>query len=360
MVEPLVAFGPAPADHPRPTVAIISPIAPIGGWRSRYSWRRYLQGAAQLETDRSFGKWLATRIGPQFHSCYVFTQLALELLADLKSRGTPHVLDNPNGHIRHFRDAVQSEAERWLCTRYPGHPTPGMVDRVEEEYSQAARIRVASQWAAASLRARGVPADRITVIGHVVDLRRFVPRSDRSADDHNALRIVFVGRMALAKGFHHLLAAVRRLRTQRISITFVGDTGDPWCKRLFRNLSMGLDVTVAPGDPVAAYQQSDVLVLPTLHDGFGLVVAEAMACGIPVITTDQCGAAECLRQGESGWIVPAADIDALAAAIENATQRRRELRAMGEAARRDIEVHCGPATSSALRHFVAEHLATLR
>ena len=142
----VAAFGPTPASGTAPGVTVTSPPPFNPGWRNRWTWRRYLQGSAQLESDRAFGSWLSRQVGPEFEGCYLFTQIALELLGELRRRGTPHVLDNPNGHIRDFRDAVQSEADKWLPTRYPGHPTEAMVDRVEEEYARADRIRVGSSW----------------------------------------------------------------------------------------------------------------------------------------------------------------------------------------------------------------------
>jgi glycosyltransferase involved in cell wall biosynthesis len=94
---------------------------------------------------------------------------------------------------------------------------------------------------------------------------------------------------------------------------------------------------VAPGDPLPAYSWAEVFVLPSLEDGFGFVVAEAMACGLPVLVTDCCGAAGLVRHAESGWIIKAGSVDALRDALEQAARRRSELAAMGLQARTDIE-----------------------
>lgn len=348
------AFGPAPRVPQPPGVRVVTPALHGAGWRERWTWRRYLQGSAQLETDRAFGRWLSTQAGREFDGCYVFTQIALELLQELRKRGTPHVLDNPNGHIRDFRQAVQQEADAWLPTRYPGHPAAAMVDRVEEEYATALRIRVGSTWAATSMASRGVDPSRISVVPHSVDLARFSPGAPRSRAD-GALRVVFVGSLSLGKGFPYLLKAVHAVGAHRVSVQIVGATGDPWCRRLFHSLRQGLSVTVAPGDPLPAYRDADVLVLPTLHDGFGFVVAEAMACGLPVITTDRCGAAELLRQDDSGWVVPAGSVEALASALEHALQRAGELREMGVVARRSIEIAAGVRARNSLIQLVRDY-----
>jgi glycosyltransferase involved in cell wall biosynthesis len=66
---------------------------------------------------------------------------------------------------------------------------------------------------------------------------------------------------------------------------------------------------------LAAFDTSDVRVFPTLSDGFAMVVTEAFACGLPVITTDQAGASDLVRHGENGLIVPAGDALALRDAL---------------------------------------------
>ena len=202
--------------------------------------------------------------------------------------------------------------------------------------------------------ARGVERSRISVIPHSVDLVRFSP-APRPARIESTLRVVFVGSLGLGKGFPYLLNAERMLGPERVSVHVVGATGDPWCRRLFETLRKGLKVSVAPGDPLNAYRDADLLVLPTLHDGFGYVVAEAMACGLPVITTDRCGAAEWVRDGESGWVVPAANGDALAAALDRALHRSTDLREMGRAARRTIESAAGAHARTELVQLVRDH-----
>lgn len=354
----VTAFGPAGSRETMRGAPTVAPALSASGWRKRWTWRRYLQGAGQLEADRAFGRWLSQQVGPEFQGCYVFTQIALELLRELGQRGTPHVLDNPNGHIRHFRDVVQREADRWLPTRYPGHPSEGMVDRVEEEYALASRIRVGSTWAADTMASRGVEGTRISVIPHSVDLARFAPATTARRTGRT-LRVVFVGSLGLGKGFQYLLEAVRSLGADRVSVQIVGATGDPWCRRLFDNLRRGLDVTAAPGDPLPAYHQADLLVLPTLHDGFGYVVAEAMACGVPVITTDACGAAEWLRHGQTGWVVRSGATDPLSAALDEALSRPHELCEMGREARLTIEGVAGARVKQELSRLILEEAPTV-
>jgi glycosyltransferase involved in cell wall biosynthesis len=88
-------------------------------------------------------------------------------------------------------------------------------------------------------------------------------------------------------------------------------------------------------DLPAALHASDVLVLPSVREQFGQVLVEAMACGLPVIAADAHGPATIVRDGETGWLVPPDDVEALAGALVEAVNDGAERRRRGEAAYRD-------------------------
>jgi glycosyltransferase involved in cell wall biosynthesis len=136
-----------------------------------------------------------------------------------------------------------------------------------------------------------------------------------------------------------------------VSLEIVGATGNRTTRKFFEEECKGLRVRAAPGDPVPAYHRAEVFVLPSLHDGFGFVVAEAMACGLPVIVTEDCGAASWVREGRTGWIVPSASVDALVDALSDAMRRRKELPTMGSVARTDVELLAGPSRLNHLRDW---------
>src|SRR6202040_4102382 len=129
-------------------------------WNSRYTWWRWYPGNFQLHSDRLLGRWAqheVTRLKPDV--CYTFTQVALETLRWAKRVGIPTVLDSPTGHIRHYREMLQAESSFWFGSDYSEHPKKEMVERVEEEYELADRIRVSSEWAKRSMVTQGVSAD---------------------------------------------------------------------------------------------------------------------------------------------------------------------------------------------------------
>lgn len=282
---------------------------------TRYTWLRWRPGQITMLNDRGLGRWAASEIAklhPQ--ACYLFTQVALETLRWARREGVPTVLDNPNGHIRNFWEICERESQRWCGKRFPGHPTAAMIDRVEEEYALADRIRVYAEWGRKSMAHFGVSGDRIHILRQTVNLEKFRPAPAGPRENRGPLRICCVGSLDLRKGFVYLLKAIRLVGARHVKLRLVGATGDRDSARLLAQERAGLDVESAPGDPVPVYQGSELFVVPTLEDGLPFVLLEGLACGLPVIVTEEAGASECIQDGRSGWVVPAAQPEALAAA----------------------------------------------
>ena len=343
----LIALGPGyhepwslPGGVPK-ALWLQSPEA-IPDWKRKYSWLRWRQGELTFKRDRALGEWAARQIQqrPPF-ACYSMTQVGLESLRWARQHEVFAVLDNPNGHISNFQQVCERESLRWCGSRFSGHPTQAMADRVAEEYEVSDCIRVYSEWSKRSMVDFGVPPHKIQVLQPSINLDRFRPPAENPSPN-GPLRICYVGSLDLRKGFVYLLRAIRDLGARHIALEVVGATGDRHCAALFAREKQGLEVRCVPGDPLRAYQESEIFIFPTLEDGFGFVLPEAMACGLPAIITDQCGAGECVRSGEEGWIVAAGDVQALAAALETAIRCRKELPEMGRKARSTIEEYCGP------------------
>jgi len=109
-------------------------------------------------------------------------------------------------------------------------------------------------------------------------------------------------------------------------------------------------------DPVATYQQADLFVFPTVEEGSALVTYEALACGLPVVTTPNAGSV--VRDGVEGLIVPIRDVDALAAAMERLRADEQLRREMGKAARARAEMFTWERHENALAR-VYTHLIPL-
>jgi glycosyltransferase involved in cell wall biosynthesis len=198
----------------------------------------------------------------------------------------------------------------------PSVPSAAFLDRLREEMSLADRLIVHSAHALRSLAAAGFDTSR----GRVVP-PAFTPSGlgrPRTLLPGRPLRILFVGYVNLAKGFHVLADAVRELGSD-VALTVVGGLQLP--PAYLRQVAPEVQFTghVAQAEVARRMAEADVLVFPTLSDGFGLVQLEAMAQGLPVIATSACG--EVVRDGVDGFVVPAGESAPL---VERLRRLRRE------------------------------------
>jgi len=155
--------------------------------------------------------------------------------------------------------------------------------------------------------------------------------SDFSISAFSPLRVLFLGQVILRKGIQYLLAAARKLERENIHFDVVGPIG------ISREA-----MATAPGnvtfhgrtgrDQTADwYRRSHLFVLPTLSDGFAITQLEAMAHGLPVITTPCCG--EVVSDGVDGFIIPARDVGALVRTFQRYLAQPDLLPAQSAAAR---------------------------
>nr|WP_277988848.1 glycosyltransferase [Ramlibacter ginsenosidimutans] len=187
----------------------------------------------------------------------------------------------------------------------------------------------------------------MVVIRNGVDLQRFRPPTPEERADARARLawpsersvFLFVGSGFERKGVAAALRAfaVGPLRERALLVIVGEDKRRGRYERLARRLGLADSVrfTGAQDDVLPYYQGADAFVLPTLYDPQSNAVLEAMACGLPPITTRSCGVAELLSPA-SGRVVDADDIPALAAALADLQDRARA-RALGAEARRAVE-----------------------
>jgi UDP-glucose:(heptosyl)LPS alpha-1,3-glucosyltransferase len=224
-------------------------------------------------------------------------------------------------------------------------------------------------------RRYGVPAERIAVIHNGVDLERFHPR--RRAAEGAALRnelgfgerdlvLLFLGTGYGRKGLDTLLQAFARIADQRPASRLIVagyDSSRARFEEQARTLGLSERVRFLGGrsDPETCFAAADLYVLPTRYDPFANTTLEALASGLPVLTTHTNGAAELIRPGEHGEVVPPADSSALAAALERWTEDGRA-EAARWAARALAELHsagrAAQETERVLREVAGEVAAS--
>jgi glycosyltransferase involved in cell wall biosynthesis len=268
-------------------------------------------------------------------AAYVYEDAALLTFRRAARAGLARFLDVSSLHHLTVEEIWQEEGRRWPgATEGPIHVEPEWKRRRKAaEAAIATRISVASDFTRASLERAGVTAPIITTpYGFPVDL--FPARTQRPAGPFTVLA---VGAQNLLKGTPYLLEAWKRAAIPNAELHLVGRV------RLSKSFLDGYAGTfrhwphVPRRDLAARYAAADVVVFPTLGDGFGLVIQEAMCCATPVVTTPCGGGPACITDGVDGWIVPARDADALVERLRAAAADRDQLFEVGRAARARAE-----------------------
>ncbi|HEX2117211.1 MAG TPA: glycosyltransferase family 4 protein [Alphaproteobacteria bacterium] len=244
--------------------------------------------------------------------------------------GAAAILNQVVGHVAAAHDIFREEAVLAPEFAETMVTTPDwIVARHEAEIREADGILVPSDYVHDTLVARGAAPERIFVLPYGVDIERFRP-APREAGD--TFRILFVGQLSQRKGIRYLLEAVKRLKLPKAELVLVGKMlGSESAFAPYRGV-FG-HVTHVPYHEVhRLFQMADIFVYPSLHEGSAFATYEALASGLPIVTTRNAGSVA--RDGQEGFIVPIRDVEALMDRIER-LYRDKDLRAaMARAARR--------------------------
>jgi len=189
-----------------------------------------------------------------------------------------------------------------------------------------------------------IPHGKLRVALNGIDTDLF--KSDDSVPkEPNSLILINSGEKPI-KGVRHLLKALQLLQGEaEAKLTVVGNTSaDGQHLKLVREYGLEDTVTftgrISTEELVKRYSMSEISVVPSLYEGFGIPAAEAMACSLPVIATTAGALPEVVGQdGDAGILVPPADPDALAAAIKHLLRDRHLRRKLGEAGRKRVKTH---------------------
>lgn len=199
-------------------------------------------------------------------------------------------------------------------------------------YTNARRLVTWSQWAKDSLSADyGVSGEKVRVVFPGVDTAYYKPDGAQRPGD-GVVRLLFVGGDFARKGGQDVLRWARESGAkQPREVHFV--TGEKDLADLPPNVFVHNGVTANSPELIRLYQRSDLFVLPTRADAFGIVFLEAMACGLPVVATDIAAVPEMVEDGRTGFLVKPDDFASLAARLDVLVEDAALRREMGERSR---------------------------
>ena len=285
---------------------------------------------------------------------YAYEDGARWTFARARRLGLRRIWDLPLPHYLSIEDTLREEATRWpgAVVGKPHQEPLWKRERKDAELAQATLISVASAFTRRSVERVGATQPTL-VVPYGFPVESFAPRPEAP---RGRFTVLSVGTHDLRKGTPYLLEAWKRAALPDAELHLVGPLRLAASFLAERTVGVRHWPHVPKSELGARYAAADLLVFPTLGDGFGLVIQEAMCSGLPVMTTPCGGGPECLTDGVEGWLVPPRDIDALVERLRQAAGNRDALVSMGLRARARAESYTWRDAGQALVAGLRAHI----
>lgn len=264
---------------------------------------------------------------------YAYEDGAFESFKNARSQGIICLYDLPTGYWRahnKFLEKERKERPEWAMTLKFLMDSDFKLKKKDEELSMADSIFVASSFTKRTLEL--FPGELAPI--HLVPygFPEVYKNREYESITNRKLKLLFVGGLSQLKGIANLFEAVNFLG-DRVELTIVGQKVVQGCIPLERELEKHNWIPSLPHDEVLGLMRTqDVFVFPSLFEGYGLVIAEAMSQGTPVITTTRTCGNDFIKNGENGWLIEPGDTQGLVKKIEHILSHPEIVPQVGKAA----------------------------
>lgn len=255
------------------------------------------------------------------HHCLFSLRRAKEL-------GAITVVERASSHILTQDELLQEEYRHWGVKTKPIHPW--VIRKCLAEFAEADYITVPSRFAYDSMVERGVPEKKLILIPFGVTIKQF----NHLTISHVAMDkfiVLFVGEVGLRKGVPYLLQAWSELNLKDAELWLVGAVA-PDIKNILSKYCNRKDIKPLGfrKDAPELMAKASIFVFPSIEEGSALATYEAMAAGLPVVTTVNSGSV--VSDGQEGFVLPIRDVEALKEKVELLYNDRDLRKEMGERA----------------------------
>ena len=283
--------------------------------------------------NAQFDRWVASRLREFGNLAFGYESASLRTFRRARELGIPRILYQPIACAEMAVTLLEEEKKRnpglAETLRYNWFPE-AELERRREERRLADAIICASGFTKKSLIENGVEPEKIFVEPYGVDLTLFAP----SAKKFPNFSVVWASAVTQTKGIGYLLEALAREPVPQIELVLAGfphgaDAVGQYEDRV-RVRRLGHISHAELGEVMA---RCHAHVFPTLLEGFGRNIIEAMASGLPVITTPNCAGPDLIEDGINGFIVPVRDVDAICEKLAWIYDNPQEALEMGQRAR---------------------------
>ena len=292
----------------------------------------------------------AKKIEHSYHNCYInslnnyikdskadificFAGVSLDAMKIAKEKGMIIILERGSTHRRFQHNILRKEYKLQRINSYKDFSETEVVFKREmEEYELADYISIPSTFVKRTFLEEGISEKKLLVNPYGVDLSEF----KQIQKEDNVFRIIYAGGLTIQKGIPYLLQAFSELNLPNSELWHLGSVNDelkPFVNK-FKNEKIKLLGHKPQNELYKYYSQGSVFILPSIQDGFGMVIFQAMACGLPVILSENTGGYDAItKDGEEGFVIPIRDVEAIKEKIWYLYNNQDIAREMGQKAK---------------------------
>ncbi len=292
---------------------------PVKLWQSRVHIWNHL-----------FDNWVAKRIRNSKSKVFIgWSGMSLQSIRAAKLAGMITIVERGSSHIQFQNKILTQEYARYGLHFYTH---PDVIKTELKEYEEADYISVPSLFVKRTFLEKGIPENKIFLnpYGVKIDFSNVGVQDQNNSD--KVFKILYLGALSYRKGLIYLFEALNLLNIplDQFEISFIGkiDKGfENYCKS-YRKDNWNFLGHIDHYDLPNHIRSADVGIIPSIEDGFGLVIPQIMACRIPVITTTNTGGNDLIKDGENGFVVPIRNTRAIAQKIDFLYHDREKLEQM--------------------------------
>ncbi len=240
-----------------------------------------------------------------------WSSFSKEAFLKAKKTNCIKILERGSTHIKYQEKILKMEYDELKIK--PNLPSQNIIQKELIEYELADYITIPSEFAKKTYLEYGVSESKLIKVPYGVDLKEF-KYLNKKRPEGDKFRLISVGTISIRKGSHILIEAFEQLSLKNSELTFVGPMEKNFKKILkkYKKLKNVKFISKQKQENLKYfYNNSDIFVLYSLEEGLSMVQAQAMACGLPIICSENTGGSEIVDHGINGYVIPIKNIEIL-------------------------------------------------
>jgi glycosyltransferase involved in cell wall biosynthesis len=280
-----------------------------------------------------FSQWAARILNKsEYDIVHVFSGVAEEIFQALSAKNVLKTLVRGSAHILIQFQLLSEEEERSGVS--VARPSKWMIAREEREYQLTDVILVLSSFAHQSFRDQNISPDKLRILPLGTQIEKFRPDEEVIKERcqriiaQPKLNVLMVGTFSYRKGAIYFVKIAELLST-KYQFKFVGTVTNEASDLAAKNSKNIEFIAKQPQfELFKFYAWADIFIFTTIEDGYAVVLAQAQAAGLPILTTTNCSGSDIIVEGQTGWVLPIRSPESFIERLKWCNEHRPELAEM--------------------------------